>query len=122
MAAPAQFVPSKFLELADGQGVAPSSRYVPVWDGQYFTPRPLTIDDVPGGSAAPGVEQDDFAVATNGQTGFTLTRSALPSSASVTINGLLQPDTEFSVSGNQFTFNSGNGIVAGDTVSVRYNY
>jgi len=65
--------------------------------------------------------QEDFT-ATAGQTHFTLAHAAVTGSVFVAINGLLQPESEWSASGNAFDFNNGSGIAAGDIISIFYLY
>lgn len=79
-------------------------------------------DDSPPSSGSISGKQDVFT-ATLGQTVFPLSHSGiLGGSESVCINGLRQPNTEYSVAGSNMTFNDGTGVSAGDIVTVSYLY
>lgn len=74
-----------------------------------------------GGVGLISLITERFVVGSTGQAVFTL--SGMPQSGSVTmvfLNGLIQGDDLFSVTGNTLTFTSGSGITAGDTLSVYY--
>lgn len=63
--------------------------------------------------------QDDF-VATEAQTVFTLSNLRRGNAALVSINGLIQPKTEYDSTSTQITFHDGVGISSGDIISVFY--
>lgn len=88
----------------------------------------LTQRGSPGAPGDPGIPgpaalftQEDF-VAVDGQTSYMLAHTITQSPVWVMINGLLQQISEYSDGGNQVVFHSGSGIVAGDIISVRYNF
>lgn len=67
-----------------------------------------------GGS--PGATVDDEFIAAEAQTTYNLTGA--PSLVAVYINGLLQSESEYTLSTNHLVFNDGQGIVAGDIIRV----
>lgn len=80
------------------------------------------VQSPPGPPGPPAVfAQEDF-IAVDGQTTYMLANTIVQSPVWVMINGLLQQISEYSDGGNQVVFHSGSGIVAGDIISVRYNF
>lgn len=77
------------------------------------------VDDTAGAVVA----QADVFTATGGQTIFTLSQT--PSGTESTqcyINGIYYPKTTWSLVGNTFTWGGTPALIAGDTVTVQYDY
>ncbi len=86
--------------------------------------RLMIIPSATGGSttsAAVSAAAEIFD-ATAAQTNFPLTFQPLSSTEIVTLNGLREPNTEYTIGALMLQFNDGDGIWDGDLVEISYLY